>query len=308
MPSGSARVLAAFSRLLVKRPLDAEPFDLARARRAMAGRRNLPAALPRGLRVEPSRAPALPGEWLVPRGAQGDGAVLFLHGGGYFGGSVRSHRPLAAWLAREAGVRVFSLEYRLAPEHPFPAALDDARTAVGAILAEGIAPARLALAGDSAGAGLALATLLARRDAHAPPLAGAVLFCPLTDLAGTGESLVRNAHADAVLGTRHRARTAAMYAGAHPVEHPLISPHYASLAALPPLFVQASRHEALWDDARRLAERARAAGVAVTLDAEDGLAHDWQVSVPWTPESRRSVRRAGAFLAGAIAPGPAARS
>lgn len=300
MPSVASRVLAAASRLLVKRPLDAERFDLRRARRAMEARRTLPAALPRGLRVEPWCAAGLAGEWCVPRRAAEGRAVLFLHGGGYFGGSVRGHRPLAAWLAHEAGLRLLSLEYRLAPEHPFPAALDDARGAFEALERSGLAAARIALAGDSAGAGLALALLLARREAGAPLPAAAMLFCPLTDLAATGASCTANARRDAVLGTRHRALAAAMYAGSRALTDPLVSPLYAALGGLPPLRIEASRAEVLWDDAWGLAERARAAGVAVELAAADDLPHDWQVSVPWTPESRASVRAAGRFLSGKL--------
>lgn len=297
MPSLPARMLDVASRLLVKRVLDRPGFDLAAVRRAMRARQTLPDLLPRGLRVEPSREPHLKGEWLVPVDVAPRRTLLFLHGGGYVAGTPRAFRPLAAWIAAQARARVISLDYRLAPEHPFPAALDDAVAAVRALYALGTDPHALGLVGDSAGGGLALATCLALREAQERLPAALALISPLTDFAGTGESCRTNAGRDAVLSLRHQAAMARAYAGAHPVEHPLISPLYADLRGMPSMLVHASDAEVLFDDARRLAEQAREAQVAVEFTVWRDLAHDFHASVPYTPEARLAVKGVGAYFA-----------
>lgn len=297
MASWSAQLLQFVSRHLVKRVLNAERFNLRAVRRAMSSRLTMPAALPRGTRVDASRDAALPGEWITPRTVRRDGVILFMHGGGYLAGSPRTHRSCTAWLAHHAGMRLHSLDYRLAPEHPFPAALHDAVQAFRALVAGGTPPGQVVLAGDSAGAGLALATMLRLRAEREALPGAAALICPLTDLTGTGASLVTNADREALLGLRHRDYAMRCYAGDTPLDHPLLSPLFAELRGLPPLLVQASRDEVLWDDARRFVERARAAGVSVEFDAEEGLMHDWQLTVPFTPEARRSVQRMGTWIA-----------
>jgi len=185
----------------------------------------------------------------------------------------------------------------LAPEHPFPAALDDALAAVRALRAQGIAPAQLALVGDSAGGGLALATTLALREAgEALPAALAVLS-PFTDMAATGGSRRTNAVCDDVLSFRHAETLARWYAGSTPLDAPLLSPVRADLTGFPPTLIHVSDAEMLLDDATRLAERLRAVRVSTMLEVFHGLPHDWHVSVPLTPESREGVRRVGRFLA-----------
>lgn len=301
MPSLSARTMHLASRVLVKRVLNQPGFDITKVRRAMSSRLTMPAALPRGLRIETLTASPLRGEWQRPRVHRDAGAILFLHGGGYIAGSPRTHRSFSAWLAHHAGLPLLSLDYRLAPEHPFPAGLDDAVAAVEALLAAGQAPEQLLLAGDSAGAGLVLATLLRLRERALPMPAGALLICPLTDLTGSGDSMRTNAEAEPLLGLRHRDQAMRLYAGDLPFEHPLLSPLFADLRGLPPLFVQASTMEILWDDARRLVEAAQSAGVQAELDAWDGLGHDWQLTVPFTPESREALRRLGRWCTERVA-------
>lgn len=297
MASLSAQVMNLASRILVKRVLNKPTFNLQAVRRAMGARLTMPALLPRGLAVTASCDSVLRGEWQVPRDVQTDGVILFLHGGGYIAGSPRTHRSCTGWLAQEAGTRLFSLDYRLAPEHPFPAALDDAVAAVDALVVAGTPASRIVLAGDSAGGGLALATLLRLRDAGQPLPAGAALICPLTDLTEASASLVTNAASEPLLGLRHRTQALRLYAGRTPLTDPLLSPVYADLRGLPPLLVQASRIEVLWDDARRLVARAQAAGVPVTFEPEDDVGHDWQLTVPLTPEARASVRSLGRWCA-----------
>jgi monoterpene epsilon-lactone hydrolase len=296
MPSLSARIANLIARVTVKRVLNAPKMDLHAVRRAMAGRAGLPNAFPAGVRVEKSVAPELPGEWITPAVMNSAGVILFMHGGGYLAGSPKTHRAFTTWLAHRAGMRVFSLDYRLAPEHPFPAGLDGAVRAVHALVAAGTPMSQMVFCGDSAGGGLVLATMLRLRDEGAVLPAGAALLCPLTDCTGDSKSLTTNADAEPLLGLRHRDAAMQAYAGQTPLSHPYISPLLADLRGLPPMLVEASRIEVLWDDAARFVEKAKAAGVDITFAPHDGLAHDWQLMVPFTSEARASVRRIAGFL------------
>ncbi len=300
MPSLRARLANLAARLLVKRVMNAPQFDLRAVRRAMASRRTMPALLPRGLRRTPSAEWPLRGEWLRPKSARPGAAVLFLHGGGFIAGSPQTHRSFAAWLAEASGAELFSLDYRLAPEHPFPAALDDCVAAARALQREG---RRLVIAGDSAGAQLAVTTALRLRDANDALPVGLVLVCPVTDFTDASTSLRTNAEREPLLGLRHREYALGLYAGAVSRRDPMLSPVYADLRGLPPMIVEASRMEVLWDDARRLVEVAQAAGVPVEFHPHDGLAHDWQLMVPITPEANASLRRLGAWTAARLAAG-----
>ena len=297
VPSIESRFLAFASRLLIKRPLSAPRFDLARIRRSMESRRWLPSFLPYGSRVETSRDPHLKGEWHTPADMAPRRTLLYLHGGAFVAGSPRAFRPLAAWIAARSRARVMALDYRLAPEHPFPAAIDDAVAAVRALYALGVDPHALGIVGDSAGGALTLATLLALREAGDPPPAAAALLSPITDLAGTGESLRTNAESESLLSTRHMGTLTRMYAGNNPLEHPLVSPHYADLRGLPSLLIHASDTEMLFDDSRRLAEKAKAAGIAVEFTVWVDQPHDFHVTVPLSPESRLAVKGVGAYFA-----------
>jgi acetyl esterase/lipase len=254
----------------------------------------MPALLPRGLRVSASTDKELPGEWQRPAGAADDAVILFLHGGAYVAGSPKTHRSFSSWLGHEARMPVMSLDYRLAPEHPFPAALDDAVLAARTLAKRG---KRILIAGDSAGAGLAIAAALRLRDEGESLVRGLVLICPLTDLTETSESLRTNEHSEPLLGLRHRKHVLRSYAAETALTHPYLSPVYARLAGLPPMIVEASRIEVLWDDARRFVEAAQAAGCEIAFHPHDGLAHDWQLMVPITPESVASTRRLGAWIA-----------
>lgn len=297
MPSIESHVLALSSRLIIKRALSAGRLDVERVRRSMNSRGLLPSFLPSGLRIETSREPHLKGEWHTPADVAPRRTILHLHGGAFVAGTPKAFRPLAGWIAARSRARLFSLDYRLAPEHPFPAALDDAVAAVRALYALGVAPQALGIVGDSAGGALALSAMLALREAGDPLPAAAALISPLTDLAGTGESLRTNAATDSLLSTRHAVQLSRMYAGDHPLEHPLVSPLYAELRGLPSLLIHASNSEILFDDSRRLAEKARAAGIAVEFTVWDRQAHDFHAAVPLTPEARLAVKGVGAYFA-----------
>jgi monoterpene epsilon-lactone hydrolase len=236
----------------------------------------------------------VPAEWATPPEA-GAGVVLYLHGGGYLIGSIVSHRELGSRIGRVARARVLLLGYRLAPEHPFPAAVDDAVAAYRALLTGGISPGCIAFVGDSAGGGLALATLLALRAAGDPPPAAAATLSAWTDLALTGPSLSRLTHDPYLTREGLEVAARAYLAGADP-RHPLASPLYGAFAGLPPLLLQVSADEILVDDSRRVAAKARAAGVEVVLDEVPGLAHVFQRFPGSDPVIRRAVGRIGAFL------------
>jgi acetyl esterase/lipase len=215
--------------------------------------------------------------------------------------SARTHRSITSRLAAWSNARLFALDYRLAPEHPFPAALEDALAAYRALIAAGTPPSRIVIAGDSAGGGLALALLLAVRDAQGPLPAAAVLFSPWTDLAVTGNSIVDNDAVDAMFFGSWVAAQAHHYLADTPATNSLASPVYADLTDLPPLLIQVSGSEVLLDDSRRVYHNARRSGVAATLQVWPGLPHDWHIFAPILPEARAALRDASAFVRARLA-------
>ncbi|WP_418955211.1 alpha/beta hydrolase [Streptomyces tritici] len=233
---------------------------------------------------------------LEPAEAVGPGRLLYLHGGGYVIGSPDTHAALAGELARRAGLRAVSVDYRLAPEHPFPAAVDDGLAAYRELLERGTGPEDLVLAGDSAGGGLTLATLLAAREAGLPQPAAAVLFSPWTDLTLAGESMRSKAEADPIFTEADIRAYADLYIGAGDRANCLASPVLADLTGLPPLLVQVGANEVLLDDAVRLAGRAGAADVEVTLEVGPSLPHVFQHFYDRLDEADAALDRAARFL------------
>jgi monoterpene epsilon-lactone hydrolase len=254
---------------------------------------NLPMA--EGVRTEPVDAGGVPGEWLIPEGA-GDGTLLFLHGGGYVIGSGASHRSWVSRVTKASSTRTLLIDYRLAPEHPFPAAVEDATAVYRWLLAQGVDAARLAVAGDSAGGGLTAATLLALRDAGDPLPAAAALISPWLDLACAGESMSSKAEADSILSQELLRGWAAHYLNGADARAPLASPVYGDLSGLPPLLVQVGTAEVLLDDSLRFAERARSAGVDVTLEPWDDMLHVWHMFYFMLPEGQQALDRVGTWL------------
>jgi acetyl esterase/lipase len=268
--------------------------------RARSGRVPFPAKLAAGWRIRPVQSGALNGEWIEPDAADGTAqtrCILYLHGGGYVAMSARTHRAITSRLATWSGARLFALDYRLAPEFPFPAALEDAMAAWRALIATGAPPSHMMVAGDSAGGGLALALLLALRAAGEAPPAAAVLFSPWTDLAATGDSILTNSAADALFFGSAIAPMARHYLAGGPPTNPLVSPVYADLTGLPALFIQVGDTEVLLDDSRRLAENASKAGVEIILQIWPGVSHGWQIFAPILPEARDALRQASDFIA-----------
>lgn len=291
-------VVSRMVRNQIKRATEREPFDPI-ATRLHAEKRKMPSPveLPADWRIVPANH-GLTGEWIEPADPdRHDDApvVLYLHGGGYFFCSPRTHRPITIGLATHAGARVCVPDYRLAPEYPFPAPVEDALFTYRALIAQGVAPSRIVVAGDSAGGGLALALLVALRDAADPLPAGAILYSPWTDLAATGQSLIDNDESDVMFRGAWMAHGAALYLGdsGAPADHPLASPLYADFTGLPALHCYVSTSEVLRDDTLRMAERARAAGVSVSVEMGRRLPHVWPIFYPFLPEARVALKRSG---------------
>jgi epsilon-lactone hydrolase len=250
---------------------------------------------PPEVKVERVAAPAAPAEWLTPPTAEGRRVVLYLHGGGYVIGSPRSHRHLAAAIATAAGARALLLDYRLAPEHPFPAAVDDAVAAYRWLLDAGTTPGGIVIAGDSAGGGLTMATLLALRDARVPLPGAGVCISPWVDLTCSGATYATRAAADPIVRRAGVAEMAGAYLGARDARTPLASPLFADLRGLPPLLIHVGDAEVLLDDSVQLAARARAASVDTTIEVWDRMIHVWHWFLPMLDEAQAAVDAIGAF-------------
>lgn len=251
---------------------------------------------PPGTSFEEIEAGGVPAEWVTASGVSDDRVLLYLHGGAYTICSPRTHRRITAALSKETGVRVLAADYRLAPEHPFPAAVEDALAVYRWLLGNGHAAARVAVVGDSAGGGLAVAMLLAARDAGLPMPAAAVTISPWADLVLDSESLETKADVDPMLSRERLTQAAGQYLGGADAADPKASPVYADMRGLPPLLVHVGGREILLDDAKRLAQRAEQHGVDVTLEVEEEMIHVWHILAGLTPEGDEGIRRVAAFL------------
>ncbi|MBV8957830.1 MAG: alpha/beta hydrolase [Actinobacteria bacterium] len=254
------------------------------------------APLPEGASIEDVDVDGVPGAWVTADGAADDKVVLYLHGGGYAIGSIKTHRALAANISKAVGVRVLLIDYRLAPEHPHPAAVDDAVTAWKWLLAQGLAPANMAISGDSAGGGLTFATLLALRDQGLPLPACAVPISPWVEMEAISDSHTTRAEVDPMVHSDGLKRMADWYLNGIDVKTPLAAPLHADLRGLPPIFVQVGDAEVLLDDATRIVEKAKAAGVDATCEViPDGI-HVLHAFAPLVPEANDAIDRLAAFM------------
>ena len=252
--------------------------------------------LPPDVELTPVDANGIPAEWVTTPGVDAQRVVFYLHGGGYCIGSIKTHRDLAQRISRAAQARVLLIDYRLAPEHPHPAAVDDATQAYRWLLNQGVDTKRLAIAGDSAGGGLTVATLVALRDAGVKLPAAGVALSPWVDLEGLGESMTSKASVDPMIQADPLRRFGKHYLGTHDPRTPLAAPLYADLSGLPPLLLQVGTAETLLDDSTRIAERARKAGVKVTLDQWEDMIHVFQAFAVILPEGQQAIDKIGAFV------------
>lgn len=253
---------------------------------------------PPGFRFEKVTLGGVPAEWFRHDGEQSDDVLLYLHGGGYVVGSIDTHRDLICQLAVAARCRAVAIDYRLAPEHRCPAQLDDAVAAYQALLAEGVAPERVVLMGESAGGGLSLSTLVALRDRGIPLPRAGVLISPLVDLELRGESPADNDDADYIRAD-HLAFCAESLVGEGDRRDPRASPIHAKLVGLPPLLIQAGGAETLLDGAVELEARARAAGVQARLEVYTDMVHVWHFFGPACPDAGAAVQSIADFVASA---------
>ena len=305
MPSWQARFYNIIVRLYARRRYGNDVDILAKNARRMFGAPGFFQQFhTRGLIVKSVNEAGASGEWIETKNAKKRGAIFYIHGGGYVSCSARTHRPLTATLARKSNLRVFAPEYRLAPEHKFPAALDDVFEAYRWLVeAQKIPASEIAVAGDSAGGGLTVALLLRLRDQKMPPPACAVCFSPWTDLTGAGASLRTNAARDNFFYAENVEEFAAAYLDEKSsAKNVYASPVFGDFHALPPVLFHVGSTEILLDDARRIHEKILAAGGASELEIYEDIFHGWQMLAPVIPESNTSLRRAAEFICRHVSP------
>ena len=272
--------------------------------------------LPKGLIVQPCTTGSVPAEWLIPEGVSENKTLLYFHGGGFVMNSLNTHRALTSRIAEAGAIRALSVDYRLAPEHPYPAAIDDCLAVWKWLISTGESPSNIVVAGDSAGGNLALTLMLSLRDAGEPLPAAAVCLSPITDLALTGESIRTKAALDPILSAPGAGpvRTTAPVTFINPAEikateislswyyrnhdprEPLLSPLYADLRGLPPVLLHAGEYEILLDDSIRIADRIHATGGKAELVVWPRMFHVFQMLAPLLPEAGKSIRQIGAFI------------
>lgn len=257
--------------------------------------RKLANALPAGLEVSPFDLGGMHAEWLLPAGARKDKVILYTIGGGYISGTCGDHRTLVAKVAQGTGIALLMFNHRLAPEHPYPAALEDSLTAYRWLLEHDTAPEDILIMGESAGGGLCLATLLAIRDQGLPLPAGAVALSPWTDLKLTGESY-RTKRNVCISPPGMSAVCSKYYYGDHDPTDPWISPLYGDLHGLPPIFINVGNYETMLDDSTRFAAKAKAAGVQTTLVIGEKMIHCYPLMAPMFPEATQALDEICAFI------------
>jgi monoterpene epsilon-lactone hydrolase len=271
------------------------PLQVQRTRLDELARRGI--RIPKGVTIRTVQASGVHAEWIEPAGMDTLRTILYLHGGGYCICSLDTHRGLAVRLALAARARLLIIDYRLAPEHPFPAALEDALAAYNWLLAQGIPERQIAVGGDSAGGGLTLATAISLREGNQALPAALFLLSPWTDLTFTGESVHTMRDVDPIFGSdATRLGFAPAYLGSNDPTNPLISPLFADLRGLPPTLIQVGSDEILLDDSARLDEKLKAAQVSTRLVIWQGMWHVFQVFAPYVPEGQQAILQVGEFI------------
>jgi epsilon-lactone hydrolase len=269
--------------------------DYQQRRRDMDARA-LQYGLPADVTVEPVTANGVRAEWTATPGAAADAAILYLHGGGYVIGSLDSHRHMVAEAGRAANCRALALDYRLAPEHPFPAAVEDAVAGYRYLLGRGVKPGRIAIAGDSAGGGLVVAAMLAIRDAGLPQPGCGWCISPWVDMEALGETMTSRSATDPTVQRAGILDMAGIYLNGADPRSPLAAPIYGDLSGLPPLLLQVGAAETLLDDALRLAGVAGAADVRVDLEVWPEMIHVWHLFHPELAAGKRAIVAGGTFV------------
>ena len=294
MPSFSSKVCRLMTKYLVAPKFNPNK-TVDQARRGMENLTKL-ARLPSKTKVEKITFDSISAEWVCASEAHEDRVILFLHGGGYTMCSPNTHREMAAYISMASGAKVLLPDYRLAPEHPFPAALEDATSAYHWLLDTGLTGENIAIAGDSAGGGLSIATSISLRDAGGQAPASIACIAPWTDLEMSGDSIKTNAEIEPMLNLQSMNNMASGYIGDADPRSPLISPLYADLKGIPPLLIHVGSDEMLLDDSKRIAEKAKSAEVDVTLKIYDKMWHVFHMYAKFMPEAKDALEHIGSFI------------
>ncbi len=253
--------------------------------------------IPEDVKIEEITVSGIPSIWISTPEVVKEQVILYLHGGGYVLGSINTHKTLGAKISRSSKSRVLMINYRLAPENPYPAALEDSVAVYQWLIDdEGIDPKNIVISGDSAGGGLTAASILKIRDLGITLPAGGVLLSPWTDLDGTGDSVRTKRRIDPYLDASGLFFMANLYIGDEDPKNPYISPLYADLKGIPPLLIQVGTAEIILDDSTRFAEKAKSAGVDVTLDVWEDMIHVFQAFAFWAPEGKQAIEKIGEFI------------
>jgi len=245
---------------------------------------------------EPLSVDGIPAEWIVPDEASDQAVLLYLHGGGYCIGSINTHRGMVSHIAKTAKTRALLIDYRLAPEYPFPAAVEDSTATYKWLLSQGIVASDIIIAGDSAGGGLTVSTLVSLKEKGIPLPAAAVLISPWVDLAITGDSVISKAEIDPMVTKEGLIEMAEAYMDNTDPRTPLASPLYSDLVGLPPMLIHVGTSEILLDDANRLVDHARKAGIEVTLNVAEGMCHVWHFFTIMLPEALEAINEVAGFM------------
>lgn len=293
MISFRARIIRLLTRQMFKKISPDDDIPTLRHKWERLESRSRPA---RGTELRPATLAGVDCEWVVPKGHGDAPVLLYLHGGAYIMGSSRTHRTMVSFLAREAGLRAVIPNYRLAPEHRFPAGLGDCVGVYRDLIAKEVPPENVVVAGDSAGGGMTMATLLSLREAGDPLPAAACLLSPWLDLAAEGESIETRAEHDPWFKPKDMPKVVAHYCDTDTIRNPLVSPVYADVRGLPPILVQVGDHEILLSDATRIADKIKEASGEVTLQIWEDMWHVFQYFVGRMPESMRAIRDIATFF------------
>ncbi len=251
---------------------------------------------PSSVKLESTKIGENNAEWFIPKSPVKDKVLLYLHGGGYIGGTLKSCRGIAGKIAEQGAVKVLSLDYRLAPEHPYPAALEDAIEAFNWLQNQGYAANQIIVSGDSAGGGLSLCLAIALRDQFAIQPLALVLLSPWTDLSASCRSILDREERDPIFNAKDLAPTGALYAGELSLKDPKVSPFFADPKGLCPILIQVGTEEVLFDDSNVLAQKYKQAGVDVSLEVWEGTSHVWHIAWKFVPESRKAIKKIGHFI------------
>jgi acetyl esterase/lipase len=297
MASHRAQILSWYLRRTLKPYFSSDPDPIEVRRRVERRALALPA---RGV-IRERAAGSVKGEWLRPSRTAPGRTILYLHGGGYIFGTPETHRNLTSRIAKAAAAPLFSLDYRRAPEHPCPAAVEDAEAAYAMLLGAGVPAREIFIGGDSAGGGLTLALTQAIIAKGWPAPGGLFLFSPWTDLSVSGATIEQNDSSDPMFSAAAVRRSAQYYASAVGARDPRASPLWGDFSGFPKMLIFAAETEVLLDDSRRLAERARAAGVSAELKIYSGPMHAWPLFSPLLPEAQRTILETAAFIRGETA-------